>query len=155
MGPPGTGKTLLAKAVAGEAKVPFFSLAGSDFIELYVGVGASRVRDLFREATKNAPCIIAVLHSGKDEGVAGSSDWRALDSCIAGFCRVMAAWESYWLLSVGRKVSMRGLFCFISFSGIFNSVCGIVRSYHCGRSLSDGGIAYADLVVNCVVHWSK
>lgn len=58
VGPPGTGKTLLAKAVAGEAHVPFFSLAGSDFIELYVGVGASRVRDLFKEATKNAPCII-------------------------------------------------------------------------------------------------
>lgn len=60
VGPPGTGKTLLAKAVAGEAHVPFFSLAGSDFIELYVGVGASRVRDLFKEATKNAPCIIFI-----------------------------------------------------------------------------------------------
>ncbi len=60
VGPPGTGKTLLAKAVAGEAAVPFFSLAGSDFIELYVGVGASRVRDLFKEATKNAPCIIFI-----------------------------------------------------------------------------------------------
>ena len=60
VGPPGTGKTLLAKAVAGEAKVPFFSLSGSDFIELYVGVGASRVRDLFKEATKNAPGIIFI-----------------------------------------------------------------------------------------------
>ncbi|MFQ7124559.1 MAG: ATP-dependent zinc metalloprotease FtsH [Eisenbergiella sp.] len=60
VGPPGTGKTLLAKAVAGEAKVPFFSLTGSDFIELYVGVGASRVRDLFKEATKNAQCIIFI-----------------------------------------------------------------------------------------------
>ena len=60
VGPPGTGKTLLAKAVAGEANVPFFSLTGSDFIELYVGVGASRVRDLFKEATKNAPCIIFI-----------------------------------------------------------------------------------------------
>ena len=60
VGPPGTGKTLLARAVAGEAKVPFFSLTGSDFIELYVGVGASRVRDLFKEATKNAPCIIFI-----------------------------------------------------------------------------------------------
>lgn len=60
VGPPGTGKTLLARAVAGEAHVPFFSLTGSDFIELYVGVGASRVRDLFKEATKNAPCIIFI-----------------------------------------------------------------------------------------------
>ncbi len=60
VGPPGTGKTLLAKAVAGEAHVPFFSLTGSDFIEMYVGVGASRVRDLFKEATKNAPCIVFI-----------------------------------------------------------------------------------------------
>ena len=60
VGPPGTGKTLLARAVAGEAHVPFFSLAGSDFVEMFVGVGASRVRDLFREAEKNAPCIIFI-----------------------------------------------------------------------------------------------
>ncbi len=60
VGPPGTGKTLLARAVAGEAHVPFFSLTGSDFVELYVGVGASRVRDLFKEANKNAPCIIFI-----------------------------------------------------------------------------------------------
>ncbi len=60
VGPPGTGKTLLAKAVAGEANVPFFSLTGSDFIEMYVGVGASRVRDLFKEATRNAPCIVFI-----------------------------------------------------------------------------------------------
>jgi len=60
VGPPGTGKTLLAKAVAGEAKVPFFSLAGSDFVEMFVGVGASRVRDLFKQAQGNAPCIIFI-----------------------------------------------------------------------------------------------
>ena len=60
VGPPGTGKTLLARAVAGEAKVPFFSLTGSDFVELYVGMGASRVRSLFEEANKNAPCIIFI-----------------------------------------------------------------------------------------------
>ena len=60
VGPPGTGKTLLAKAVAGEAKVPFYSLAGSDFVEMFVGIGASRVRDLFKEAQKNAPCIIFI-----------------------------------------------------------------------------------------------
>lgn len=61
VGPPGTGKTLLAKAVAGEANVPFFSLAGSDFVEMFVGVGASRVRDLFKEAQKQAPCIISSM----------------------------------------------------------------------------------------------
>src|SRR4029077_13571854 len=58
MGPPGTGKTLLAKAVAGEAKVPFFTISGSDFVEMFVGVGASRVRDMFEQAKKQAPCII-------------------------------------------------------------------------------------------------
>ena len=60
MGQPGTGKTLLARAVAGEAGVPFFSISGSDFVEMFVGVGASRVRDLFGEAKKNAPSIVFI-----------------------------------------------------------------------------------------------
>ena len=60
VGPPGTGKTLLARAVAGEAKVPFFSLSGSDFVEMFVGVGAARVRDLFRQAEAKAPCIVFI-----------------------------------------------------------------------------------------------
>ena len=60
IGPPGTGKTLLAKAVAGEADVPFFSMAGSDFVEMFVGVGASRVRDLFKKAKEKAPCIVFI-----------------------------------------------------------------------------------------------
>jgi cell division protease FtsH len=60
MGPPGTGKTLLARAIAGEANVPFFSISGSDFVEMFVGVGASRVRDLFEQGKKNAPCIIFI-----------------------------------------------------------------------------------------------
>src|SRR5665647_723013 len=60
VGPPGTGKTLLAKAVAGEANVPFFSISGSDFVEMFVGVGASRVRDLFKQAKEKAPCIVFI-----------------------------------------------------------------------------------------------
>ena len=60
VGPPGTGKTLLARAVSGEAGVPFFSISGSDFVEMFVGVGASRVRDLFDKAKKNRPCIIFI-----------------------------------------------------------------------------------------------
>ena len=60
VGPPGTGKTLLAKAVAGEARVPFFSISGSEFVEMFVGVGASRVRDLFAQAKDQAPCIIFI-----------------------------------------------------------------------------------------------
>jgi membrane protease FtsH catalytic subunit (EC 3.4.24.-) len=60
VGPPGTGKTLLARAISGEAKVPFFSISGSDFVEMFVGVGASRVRDMFEQAKKNAPCIIFI-----------------------------------------------------------------------------------------------
>ena len=81
VGPPGTGKTLLAKAVAGEAKVPFFSLTGSDFVEMFVGVGASRVRDLFDEAKKNAPCIIFIdeidaIGKSRNSGGYGGNDER-------------------------------------------------------------------------------
>ena len=81
VGPPGTGKTLLAKAVAGEADVPFFSLAGSDFVEMFVGVGASRVRDLFKEAQKMAPCIIFIdeidaIGKSRDSRYGGSNDER-------------------------------------------------------------------------------
>ena len=81
VGPPGTGKTLLAKAVAGEAHVPFFSLSGSDFVEMFVGVGASRVRDLFEEAKKNAPCIVFIdeidaIGKSRDSRYGGGNDER-------------------------------------------------------------------------------
>ena len=81
VGPPGTGKTLLAKAVAGEAGVPFFSISGSDFVEMFVGVGASRVRDLFEEAKKNAPCIVFIdeidtIGKKRDNGMGGGHDER-------------------------------------------------------------------------------
>lgn len=81
VGPPGTGKTLLARAVAGEAKVPFYSISGSDFVEMYVGVGASRVRDMFREAKKNAPCLIFIdeidaVGRQRGTGLGGGHDER-------------------------------------------------------------------------------
>ena len=81
VGPPGTGKTLLARAVAGEAGVPFFSISGSDFVEMFVGVGASRVRDLFEQAKKNAPCIIFIdeidaVGRQRGAGLGGGHDER-------------------------------------------------------------------------------
>ena len=81
VGPPGTGKTLLAKAVAGEARVPFFSISGSDFVEMFVGVGASRVRDLFDQAKKNAPCIVFIdeidaVGRRRGAGLGGGHDER-------------------------------------------------------------------------------
>ena len=81
VGPPGTGKTLLAKAVAGEAGVPFFSISGSDFVEMFVGVGASRVRDLFEEAKKKSPCIVFIdeidaVGRQRGAGVGGGHDER-------------------------------------------------------------------------------
>lgn len=81
VGPPGTGKTLLAKAVAGEADVPFFSISGSDFVEMFVGVGASRVRDMFAQAKKNAPCLLFIdeidaVGRHRGAGLGGGNDER-------------------------------------------------------------------------------
>ena len=81
VGPPGTGKTLLAKAIAGEAGVPFFSISGSEFVEMFVGVGASRVRDLFKKAKENAPCIIFIdeidaVGRQRGAGIGGGNDER-------------------------------------------------------------------------------
>lgn len=81
VGPPGTGKTLLAKAIAGEANVPFFFISGSDFVELFVGVGASRVRDMFKEAKRNAPCLIFIdeidaVGRQRGTGLGGGHDER-------------------------------------------------------------------------------
>ena len=81
VGPPGTGKTLLAKAVAGEAEVPFFSISGSDFVEMFVGVGAARVRDMFEQGRKNAPCIVFIdeidaVGRQRGAGVGGGNDER-------------------------------------------------------------------------------
>jgi len=81
IGPPGTGKTLLARAIAGEAEVPFLTISGSDFVEMFVGVGASRVRDLFSQAKKNAPCIIFIdeidaVGRHRGAGLGGGHDER-------------------------------------------------------------------------------
>ena len=78
VGPPGTGKTLLARAIAGEANVPFFTISGSDFVEMFVGVGASRVRDMFEQGKKNAPCIIFIDEIdavGRHRG-SGMGNWQ-------------------------------------------------------------------------------
>jgi hypothetical protein len=86
VGPPGTGKTLLAKAIAGEAKVPFFSISGSEFVEMFVGVGASRVRDLFAKAKKNAPAIIFIDEIdavGRRRG-SGQTRWWFPAGCRSG-----------------------------------------------------------------------
>src|SRR5437588_8353594 len=85
VGPPGTGKTLLARAVAGEAAVPFFSLSGSDFVEMFVGVGASRVRDLFGQAESRAPCIVFIdeldaLGKTRASNILGRHDQRSVRS---------------------------------------------------------------------------
>ncbi|MCK7532732.1 MAG: AAA family ATPase [Marinilabiliales bacterium] len=81
VGPPGTGKTLLAKAVAGEANVPFFSISGSEFVEMFVGMGAAKVRDLFKQAAEKAPCIIFIdeidtIGKKRDSGIVGGNDER-------------------------------------------------------------------------------
>ena len=81
VGPPGTGKTLLAKAVAGEAKVPFFSISGSEFVEMFVGMGAAKVRDLFKQAGEKAPCIVFIdeidaIGKKRDTGGLGGNDER-------------------------------------------------------------------------------
>ena len=81
VGPPGTGKTLLAKAVAGEANVPFFSISGSEFVEMFVGTGASRVRDMFKNAQKSAPCIVFIdeidaVGRQRGAGMGGGNDER-------------------------------------------------------------------------------
>ena len=80
VGPPGTGKTLLAKAVAGEANVPFFSISGSEFVEMFVGMGAAKVRDLFKQASEKAPCIVFIDEidavGKKRDGRIGGNDER-------------------------------------------------------------------------------
>ena len=89
VGPPGTGKTLLARAIAGEAGVPFFTISGSDFVEMFVGVGASRVRDMFEQAKKNAPCIVFIdeidaVGRNRGSGYGGGNDERnkPLTNCL-------------------------------------------------------------------------
>ena len=116
VGPPGTGKTLLAKAVAGEAGVPFFSISGSDFVEMFVGVGASRVRDLFEEAKKNAPCIVFIdeidaVARQRGTGMGGGHDEREqtltsswLRWMVSASMRASSSWRrrTAWIFSTRR-----------------------------------------------------
>ena len=108
VGPPGTGKTLLARAVAGEAGVPFFSISGSDFVEMFVGVGASRVRDMFEQAKKHAPCIIFIDEIdavGRHRDLVGGDLGGCCGDVAAAFhgCFARSVWES-----VRRDYSRRG-----------------------------------------------
>ena len=110
VGPPGTGKTLLAKAVAGEAGVPFFSISGSDFVEMFVGVGASRVRDLFEEAKKNSPCIVFIdeidaVARRRGTGMGGGHDEReqTLNQLFSG--NIIWRWEicCCWNMKMAKR----------------------------------------------------
>jgi cell division protease FtsH len=93
VGPPGTGKTLLAKAVAGEAKVPFFSITGSEFVEMFVGMGAAKVRDLFKQAKEKAPCIIFIDEidtiGKKRDGMWGTMKRQTLNQLLSEMMDLM------------------------------------------------------------------
>ena len=113
VGPPGTGKTLLAKAIAGEAGVPFFSISGSDFVEMFVGVGASRVRDLFEEAKKNAPCIIFIdeidaVARRRGTGMGGGHDEREQT-----LNQMLVEMDGFSFIAIGRPEAA-GCYCKIN-----------------------------------------
>ena len=123
VGPPGTGKTLIARAVAGEANVPFFTISGSDFVEMFVGVGASRVRDMFEQAKKNAPCIIFIdeidaVGRHRGAGLGGGND-------EAGQLSDMGTWSPAYAAS---KTALNAITCLLAVAlkdkGVaVNSVC--------------------------------
>ena len=109
VGPPGTGKTLLARAVAGEANVPFYSISGSEFVEMFVGVGAGRVRDMFKKAKQNAPCIIFIdeidaVGRQRGTGVGGGHDEREQT-----LNQLLVEMESYALFATAAYLNKRAL----------------------------------------------
>ena len=154
VGPPGTGKTLLAKAVAGEAKVPFFSLSGSDFVEMFVGVGASRVRDLFKQATEKSPSIIfideidAIGRARGKNNITGSNDELSTTTVVDYCTSTIPDQIDYVATTLPGRFNVDYLYLLLSLDatttlpwscGVFQKECGCcftaTRSYHSSWSV--------------------
>ena len=144
VGPPGTGKTLLAKAIAGEAKVPFFSISGSDFVEMFVGVGAARVRDMFENAKKQAPCIIFIdeidaVGRHRGAGMGGGNDERGNHESDDG--------DSWHDVLLAQQLRNRTCIAHCAVGDVFDHVVGLREQLRCVVQLPDKGHAAGKCVI--------